>query len=351
MHNQTTIHLVQRAHHSLCLATASSLQRLASHFCSLSSACGGATGRLAVLAHRKMDSTVPRTSILRRPPVRLGLPLSGAVQGPSRVTPHARRGLADSSQRSQHAEELEPAAAAQAFFVAIESHRIGPPRQPRPARAPSPVRVRPQPFVVIEFGESRIASHRAAASSDLTAQRNTHCLPGCFPRSAAEAAKVASACLEALGAAASGTVCASARSRARQACARARHQGSSRCAATRAIISAQTMAQGGEIEIKWVGEASTATKGRVQFRKAKAPFQEGQVEEASWRDRRYFMIIILVTLSNWPRLSRRIHRLHCLEELQSRPLSDVHFLQVLVRQHAKCFHIHLLLRSKASGCP
>ena len=111
------------------------------------------------------------------------------------------------------------------------------------------------------------------------------------------------------------------------------------------------MAQGGEIEIKWVGEASTATKGRAQFRKAKALFQEGQVEEASWRDRRYVMIIILTTLSNWPRLSRRIHRLHCLEELQSRPLSDVHLLQVLVRQHAKCFHIHLLLRSKASGCP
>ena len=40
------------------------------------------------------------------------------------------------------------------------------------------------------------------------------------------------------------------------------------------------MAQGGEIEIKWVGEASTATKGRAQFRKAKALFQEGQVEEA-----------------------------------------------------------------------
>ena len=197
-----------------------------------------------------------------------------------------------------------------------ESHRIGPPPAPTSAAA-----------------------------------KNTHCVHGCFPRCAAEAAKVASARLEALGAAASGTVCASARSRARQACARARHQGSSRCAATRAIISAQTMAQGGEIEIKWVGEASTATKGRAQFRKAKALFQEGQVEEASWRDRRYFMIIILVTLSNWPRLSRRIHRLHCLEELQSRPLSDVHLLQVLVRQHAKCFHIHLLLRSKASGCP
>ena len=52
---------------SLDPVSASSLQRLASHFCSLSSACGGATGRLAVLAHRKTDSTVPRTSILQRP--------------------------------------------------------------------------------------------------------------------------------------------------------------------------------------------------------------------------------------------------------------------------------------------
>ncbi len=60
---------------SLDPVSASSRQRLASHFCSLSSACGGATGRLAVLAHRKMDSTVPRTSILHRPVVCLGLPL------------------------------------------------------------------------------------------------------------------------------------------------------------------------------------------------------------------------------------------------------------------------------------